>query len=235
MKRINKILCVIISEENCKPALERAVTLAENNQASLTVINIIEKISKAIDLLEIDETSAELQTMLMSDHEQQILSLVEPYRKKIQIHAKILKGIPFLEIVREVLRCKYDLVVKMTGSQDWMDRLFSSDDMHLLRKCPCPIWLIKPETSNACRRILAAVDVNDDYPSSELQTRQALNQTILEMAGSLALSESSQIAEERTARQVQDSESIAVIIGSTAARSASGISAAETMSWISRK
>jgi len=61
--------------------------------------------------------------------------------------------------------------------------------MHLLRKCPCPVWLIKPGKRKSYRRILAAVDVDDTYPPEELNTRHALNQQILEIASSLALSE----------------------------------------------
>ena len=36
MKRFLKILCAVESDKECKPVLERAVTLAEANQASLT-------------------------------------------------------------------------------------------------------------------------------------------------------------------------------------------------------
>lgn len=61
--------------------------------------------------------------------------------------------------------------------------------MHLLRKCPCPVWIIKPEAAKTYRRILAAVDVDDAYPLAELKSRRTLNRQILEMACSLALSD----------------------------------------------
>ena len=65
--------------------------------------------------------------------------------------------------------------------------------MHLLRKCPCPVWLIKPHASRSYKRILAAVDVDDFYPPQELKTRHLLNVQILEMAASLALAESAEL------------------------------------------
>jgi nucleotide-binding universal stress UspA family protein len=71
--------------------------------------------------------------------------------------------------------------------------VFGSDDMHLLRKCPCPVWLVKPESPKAYQKILAAVDVDDDHPSEELHTRHLLNHKILEMASSLALSECAEL------------------------------------------
>lgn len=101
----------------------------------------------------------------------------------------MLKGTPFLGIIREVLGNGRDLVIKTPETWDWLDRLFGSDDMHLLRKCPCPVWLIKPQVSKSYRRILAAVDVGEAYPPAELKSRRALNRQILEMASSLMLSD----------------------------------------------
>ena len=106
---------------------------------------------------------------------------------------KVLIGTPFLEIIREVLRNGRDLVIKIPEHQDWLDRLFGSDDMHLLRKCPCPVWLIKPQAPKNYRHILAAVDVDDAYPSQEMESRRALNAQVLEMASSLSLTESADL------------------------------------------
>lgn len=80
-------------------------------------------------------------------------------------------------------------MIKKAESGGLLDRVFGSDNMHLLRECPCPVWLIKPKSPKTIHRILAAVDVDDFYPQEELDTRHRLNLQILEMAGSLALSE----------------------------------------------
>ena len=45
----------------------------------------------------------------------------------------------FLEIIREVLRNGHDLVIKAAESGGLLDRVFGSNDMHLLRKCMCPV------------------------------------------------------------------------------------------------
>jgi hypothetical protein len=79
-------------------------------------------------------------------------------------------------------------VIEIPEARDWRDRLFGSDDMHLLRKCPFPVWLIKPQAPKSYRRDLAAVDVDDAHPQAELGSRRALNLQILEIASSLALS-----------------------------------------------
>ena len=189
MQRFKDILCVAENGQACTPALERAVTLAENNQASLMVVDVADRITAGIGMPDGGPISAALQARLVNTHAEALEMLVNPYRKRIEIQTKVLMGEPFLEIIREVLRNGRDLVIKTPEARDWLDRLFGSEDMHLLRKCPCPVWLIKPGKQKSYRRILAAVDVDESYPPEELASRRALNRQILEMACSLALSE----------------------------------------------
>lgn len=189
MQRFKNILCVAGNGQACTPALERAVTLAENNQASLMVVDVADRITAGIGMPDGGPISAALQATLVNTHAEALETLINPYRKRIEIQTKVLMGEPFLEIIREVLRNGRDLVIKTPEARDWLDRLFGSEDMHLLRKCPCPVWLIKPGKQKSYRRILAAVDVDESYPPEELSSRRALNQQTLEMASSLALSE----------------------------------------------
>ena len=119
-----------------KRALERAVKLAENNQASLAVIDVTERATAGIGMPQGGPISAGLQVAIISAHEQELESLVEPYCKRIDVQARVLVATLFLGIIREVLRNGYDLMIKSVETWDWQDRLFGSDDMHLLRKCP---------------------------------------------------------------------------------------------------
>src|SRR5690606_14135337 len=70
---------------------------------------------------------------------------------------------------------------------NWIERMFGSDDMHLLRKCPCPVWLTRPNEKSNYGCILAAVDFNLDNTSNTVE--QSLNQQILDLSSSLALSD----------------------------------------------
>ena len=193
MKRFKNILCVIDGQPADRHALERAVALAENNQARVTVATVIESVPAAAKLLQDKSTPADLQARLKDARVRWLDTLIEPYKTQVEINSKVFVGTSFLEIIREVLRNGNDLVIKCPESPDWLDRFFTSDDMHLLRKCPCPVWLIKPEEPGSYRQILAAVDVDDSYPPVELKTRQALNVMVVELAGSLAVSEFAQL------------------------------------------
>jgi nucleotide-binding universal stress UspA family protein len=189
MKRFKNILCVVEPWKAFEPAMERAVTLAQNNQAALTVISVAPYVELSFGMPEGGPISMDLQAEVTASHAQQLETLVQPYRERISLETKVLVGTPFLEIVREVLRNGRDLVIRIPEHQDWLDRMLGSDDMHLLRKCPCPVWLIKPQALKAYRRILAAVDVDDAYPPAELEARRELNHLILEMASSLAVAD----------------------------------------------
>ena len=193
MQRFKNILCVIEHGEESLPALDQAITLARHNQASLTVVDVVPLVPTVIGMPDHGPIPRDLQAALVREHEARMLSLLEPYRERFDFQHGVLQGTSFLEVIRAVLRNGHDLVIKCPESPSWLDRFFSGDDMHLLRKCPCPVWLIKPEASKSCRRILAAVDVHDGYPQKELETRHCLNVQILEMAASLAISESSEL------------------------------------------
>lgn len=84
MNRFKNILCVVETAKACKHALERAVTLAENNQASLTVVDVVEAVTAGIGMPEGGPITADLQAAMASAHTQELEVLIEPYRKRIE-------------------------------------------------------------------------------------------------------------------------------------------------------
>lgn len=189
MKRFKRILCVVDPRQPADTVLERAVSLARNNQATLTVVCVAPRVTAGIGMPDGGPISAELQGAESANWRRQLENAVAPFRSRIPIDAMVLMGTVFLEVIREVLRHGHDLVIKAPEDPAWLDHLFGSDDMHLLRKCPCPVWLVKHSPSKSYRRILAAVDVDADHSAPELAIRHELNVEILELAVSLALSD----------------------------------------------
>ena len=189
MKRFDKILLVVDANAPCPSLVERAVALAESHQAALSIAVVVPRFVLAAGLPEDGPVTLELQAALLAEQEQALEALAAPLRDRLAVRTTVLSGTAFLEIVREVLRHGHDLVIRAAENPGWLERLLGSDDMHLLRKCPCPVWLVKCEAPKGYRRILAAVDADDGYPAEELETRRAMNREILELAASLALSE----------------------------------------------
>ncbi|NIQ99685.1 MAG: universal stress protein, partial [Gemmatimonadales bacterium] len=70
----------------------------------------------------------------------------------------VLTGRPFLEAIKMVLRGHHDLVMTAAeGRRGFRQALFGTTSLHLIRKCPCPVWVVRPTRSRRARRILAAV------------------------------------------------------------------------------
>lgn len=192
MRRFKNILCVLTVTSQEQDAIERAVSLAERNQARLTFVGVIERISLGMGMPDGGPISSQLRSVMLESCQQSLESLVAPYHARVDFDARVLVGVQFIEVIREVLRFGNDLLVKAAENPNWLDRLLGSEDMHLLRKCPCPVWLIKPSSPKTYRRILAAVDLGYTYPQEEMETRGGLNRHIFELGSSLAHTENAE-------------------------------------------
>jgi nucleotide-binding universal stress UspA family protein len=186
MKLFNNILYISEASVAQEASIARAVSLAENNQADLTVMEVVPAIAAGISMPPGGPISSELQAAMMGERRKELESLVEPYKTRLNIRLDVLVGRTFLEAIRAVLRNKYDLLIKPAENPDFIERLFGSDDMQLLRNCPCPVWLTRAEESSNYACIMAAVDLNPDMPDA---VNQDLNQHILNLSSSLALSD----------------------------------------------
>jgi len=189
MKQFKNILYVSEASAAQGPAVARAVSLAENNQADLTVIEVVPDVTTSIGAPLGGLTSAKLQTALVDNRLRELESLIAPYRQRLGIRLDVLAGKTFLEAIRTVIRDKHDLLIKPAENPDFIERLFGSDDMHLLRKCPCPVLLMRPEEKANYACIMAAVDFNPDASDTSRTIDQGLNRQILAVSGSLALSD----------------------------------------------
>ncbi len=180
MRRFQKILFVD-HPCNVPEALERALELARKNGAQLDVINVYEPIPDSLD---------RVFSAFKKEQHDQVTRLVEASGTGVPSIGHIQRsGTPFIEIIREVLENGYDLVIKPArGYSRLSAMLFGSTDLHLLRKCPCPVWIIKPSSRPNYDRILAAVD-----PDPSERENEELNRLILELATSLARQEESEL------------------------------------------
>lgn len=186
IKQLKNILCVLTPSDTFKTALERAVTLAENNQARLTVVDVVERVTVGIGMPDVGPISSDLQALVNGDHLRTLEAFTAAYRERVEIKHDVLTGTGFIEIIRTVLRNEHDLVIKPVENPSFVERIFGSDDMQLLRKCPCPVWLMQPTEKSKYKCILAAVDFNPLEPET---VGRGLNMEILELSSSLALSD----------------------------------------------
>lgn len=190
MKRINSILCVVDPSSNSDAALTQALRIADENQAEITVASVFGATGLARAFYRNIDDSNEKQKEMVLERREAVEQWVKRKSHGKNISVEIYNGIEFIEIVKSVVRRSYDLVVKCANDVDWLDRLFGSSDMQLLRKCPSPVLLLKPGQSDIFRSVLATVDVSDVFDSLDKnRVQDKLNEKVLEYGVVFSLSE----------------------------------------------
>ncbi len=188
MKRFTNILFVVTSDEDVSASFEKAIELAKNNQASITLAGVIDASLEAkVDL--ISGRSPLLESMV-EFKKQQLQDLVDGVKaSKLNCEIKVLVGIGIVEMIREVIDFQRDLLIKsISQSESIGHKLLGGMDLKLLRNCPCPVWLIKSTQQQGFREILVGIDYQPDNMEAE-----KLNAQLLQMASSLALAEFSEL------------------------------------------
>jgi universal stress protein E len=192
MRRFKNILLVFDPEAANEVALDRAVTLVKKNEAQLTVVKVVDQWpQKAHRFAEVMSVSDIHESVVQGAREQLEKLIASAQQGGTRVGAKVLSGTAFLEIIREVLREKHDLVIMTAEDERGLKtQLFGSTSMHLMRKCPCPIWVMKPTQDKRFARILAAVDTD---PEDSDTKHDALNAKIMDLATFLAEQEQSEL------------------------------------------
>ncbi len=186
MKSFRNILCVVANATQGEPALLRAVALAEANQARLTVITVLPLARMAEGWSVAQRAAEDLEQSLKREHLRELELLTAPHADRVAVTHDVLFGTGFLEVIRLVLAQGHDLLVKTAENPSFVQRLFGSNDMQLLRECPCPVWLTHPEEKADYESIVAAVDFDAGVPGEH---EAELNAQIMELASAIALSD----------------------------------------------
>ncbi|ARN75825.1 universal stress protein [Oceanicoccus sagamiensis] len=189
MWRPSNILCIHSFEDSNQDAVQRAIALANNLQAKLTVATFIPLSSGKLAAF----FQGDPDQLMIDEREQALQAIVEPLKGSLDIQCSVISGTTYQEVIQHVLANDYDLLLKTAGDEATKSKLFGGYDMGLLRQCPCPVWLLKPNVKPEYKSIVAAIDVKDDYPEHEQATRRELNLKVLQTAYSLALAESADL------------------------------------------
>ena len=181
MLTFQNILVVVDSSAPKHPILDVAIQLAEANKAALQIVDVAPEFSWPQRLLVAG--TGHIQELLLREKSQFLKNLTARLRRRgLKAGSKVLVGSSSVEIIRQVLRNKHDLVMKdAKGSRSRRLGFFGTTALELLRKCPCAVWLFKPGHEDKFDRVVAAVDVDAEEPE-----QLPLSQLILETAMGLA-------------------------------------------------
>ena len=189
IRRFKRILLVARGHSEEAAAIARAVRLAKENGARLSVLRVLQTLPPDLHIAG-DPPAGSLEKMAAEAAHRGLVKAMKPAEKQgVRASIKVTWGTPFVEVIREVLRQQHDLVMLNASSAGRLRAgLFGHMTMRLMRKCPCPIWVVKSAQRGPYERVLAALG-----PESDSKKAAALNQKILEMASSMAALEKSEL------------------------------------------
>lgn len=181
MERFKNILIVVNdnSSETDNLAFNEGLELIRKNNGRLTLLSVVNPPASLISHYKGIFKKEELTAMLVSEREKNLVKIAEHSGEHLDIHTKVVVGKDFIEIVRQVVLGEHDLLIKIANEQNGS---FDSRDFHLMRKCPQPVWLLKPKCHIEPKKVLAAIDLSLEGN----QEGKTLNALIMDLATSLS-------------------------------------------------
>lgn len=185
MSIYNKILVVADINKDEQPALARAMQLAAKSRSLSRVTFFLAIYDFSYDMtsmLSVDERDA-MRRGVIQQREQWMRKVAQEYiNNEIDFDIRVVwHNRPYEAIVAEVFRGEHDILIKGTRKHDVLESvIFTPTDWHLLRKCPCPVLLVKNAHWPEDASILASVHVG-----SENESHLGLNDAMVEQLNSL--------------------------------------------------
>jgi len=189
METYQNILVVIDPTANEQKALKRAIDLATsiNNSGSNKVsisafLSIFDFSYEMTTILSSDDRDVMRQSVI-KNKELWLKSIIDELNPEVDINCRVVwHNRPFEAIVEQVINDNFDLVIKGTHQHDKLKSVvFTPTDWHILRKCPCPVLLVKDHEWPSNGNIIAALNVGSDEAE-----HHSLNMKITEQAKQLA-------------------------------------------------
>lgn len=148
---VASILAYVTSDD--PRLLKEAKRLAIEMHARLKIVDVVEPLAGYLHI--VLPKSAELARLVRSAKQSRLQQIVKRLRVSgLPVKSVLLDGPPENAIIAEILENHHDLLI--VGSVNDGDG--GTTSMRLLRKCPCPVWVVAPPPLARRMRILAAVD-----------------------------------------------------------------------------
>jgi universal stress protein E len=156
MTPFKSILVDIDASVAIHPALDRAVGLARTSGATITIADVM-----TIPAYDRRYLPPSVEEEMIEDRRSQLQRVLEGV-SDVAIRARLLFGRPATALIQEVLRDHHDLLMR-SHARDVTARQsppFGAVDMELLRKCPCPVFLVRQSTGSQHRQVVGAVNAS---------------------------------------------------------------------------
>ncbi|MBD3585514.1 universal stress protein [Salinimonas sp. HHU 13199] len=186
------IACVLNDTHKQDEVVAQAVHVAKRHQAKLTVVLKLDALPPNAKMVMQSFAYLETQTSIESSAQVWLKEKAQTWQEKYPLETDVRVGDSNNDFLKYIVESGFDLVIKLSEA-DFLERLFGSEDMNLLRKCPCPVWVVHRGNSRQYDTIVACLDLNYHYPEHEVSVRKKLNMDILRYASQVALMEFAQL------------------------------------------
>ncbi|GKW12687.1 MULTISPECIES: universal stress protein UspE [Pectobacterium] len=196
MAKYQNLLVAIDPNQDDQPALRRAVYLVQRLGGHIKAFLPIYDFSYEMTTLLSPDERGEMRQGVIQQRTEWIKEQCKHYLEAgVSIEIKVVwHNKPFEAIIREVISGQHDLLLKMAHQHDRLEAvIFTPTDWQLLRKCPCPVWMVKDQPWPAEGRALVAVNLASEDPyhdplniklvSETLELAQQVDQTEVHLVG----------------------------------------------------
>ena len=170
----------------------QALHIAKTHQANITIVLALEALPPNANMIMESFSYIESQQSMENQAQQWLTEQSKNWSQHYHADTEVLIGDPLIDVVSYVVNNNIDLVIKR-AEESFLDKLFGSLDMRLLRKCPCPVWVVDRKSKSQYKNVVAALDLNYHYPKHEVSVRRELNRDVLRHASQIALLEFAQL------------------------------------------
>ena len=181
MELFKNILAVIDTNADSGAELARAQQLCRQWEAKLYLIDVVKSPGAMLRFLSRDYSH--IQELLVGEKVMGLAKLVLASEKQgISATSEVVEGPTSQATIDIAKRMKADLIVRAAkGARSLSQGPLGASAQQLLRRPPCPVWLVKGEQTTPLKLIVAAVDASpDDQPHAQLNRR--IIQTAMELA-----------------------------------------------------
>jgi len=184
MRDVSKILAVVDPTVQEQPAMRRAAWLASATGAELELLVCYYNAYLSDDCMFPSPSLETARHEIIGDQTDHLEELAEPLRTDggVVTTSAIWDHPLYGGIVRRAVASGADLVIKDTHHHSAVARaLLTNTDWNLIRTCPTPLWLVKPNAFTDTPTFVAAID-----PMHEHDKPAALDDEILQISKMLA-------------------------------------------------
>jgi nucleotide-binding universal stress UspA family protein len=178
MKRFKNILVVAEQDDGqTRSLLYAAVDMARRNDAVLTVFSVVDAVPERRRYLQRGGSRVDLVDLMIKGRIAELRAATP--QTDVTVHYEVTSGTPYLRVIERVSLYGHDLVLTVPMPPIRKIGLGSaSTTMHLLRKCPVPVWVHSPLSATADALLVAIGPIEEE--TAELNVR------LLELGSSLA-------------------------------------------------